>query len=203
VSTVSLGDFRAHLEEMARYGLRDQVVLAAYAGAEEGEELVMANIRARLDRHSGKLLTSVRSEVEENPDDVTFRVLAGGEYEGLRVPYAWVQEEGGTVRSSRPNGFLAMPVGPALTGDEQPRYPTARMTPHMVFLPSGSELVSGGQADRGVLINKFTGEVWYVLMRSVEIEGQHYMRDAIQTLESQIPEALAGLWARVLLPGQA
>lgn len=203
MSTVSLGEFRAHLEEMARYGLRDQVVVAAYAGAEEGEELVMANIRARLQRHSGKLLTSVRSEVEESPDHVTFRILAGGEHEGLRVPYAWAQEEGGTIVSKRPGGFLAIPVGPALTGDEQPRYPTARMTPHMVFVKPGEELVSGGQADKALLINKHTGEVWYVLVPSVTLEGQHYMRDAIQTLESQIPEALAGLWARVLLPGQA
>jgi hypothetical protein len=199
VATVTLGELRAHLEGMAQGALRDLITAASYEAAIEGEDLVRRNIEARLDRHSGKLITSVRSTVDEAPDAVTMRLLAGGEHAGLVVPYALVQEEGGTVRSTRPNGMLAIPVGPALTGDEQPRYPTARLTPHMVLIVPGDELVDG-PAERALLINKHTGEVWYVLQEEIEIEGRHYMRDAIRDLEAAIPATLAHIWKPALTP---
>jgi hypothetical protein len=43
-----------------------------------------------------------------------------------RIPYARVQEEGGILKSSRPGGYLTIPLQDNLTGRGVPRYKSAR-----------------------------------------------------------------------------
>jgi len=166
--------------------LRQRILDEMLALADTAEATTRRLIAERLTVRSRQLLTSTRAQLEVEPDVLTLRVRVGGDYEGLRVPYARIQEEGGAVKAR--GKALAIPVGPALTGDpgrEVPRAPSPRLVPRLRWAPAAKR---GNTV--GLLVNRDTGAVWFVLVRQVRISPKHYARDAAAEVAARVPAAL-------------
>ena len=190
---ISFQQLRASFEENARQ-LHGLVAGVAHATGGKIEDRARANVQARLTMRSRELWASIRTEVDDQHHGlVELRALAGGTWNGLRIAYARIQEEGGLVLPVHAK-VLAIPVGPALTGPGVARYPSARMAPNLVpIIPSEprGNLV-------GWLVNKDTGETWYLWLRSTLIKGVHYLRDAVQSVHAELGEELQRLLSHVL-----
>jgi|GEM_PF-4668691 len=187
---ISLHEFRVNLEREASQGFLDGLGIFMDAAADEFEERVRTNIEARFSMRSRALWSSVRSDIEGTSDQVQVTLEVGGEHEGLRVPYAHIQEEGGIIRAK--DKLLTIPLSPALTGPEgreQPKYPRASLAPYLEWRPVGDD---GTDGPRGVLVHAQTGEVWYVLTPKVEITGKYFVRDAVESVKAELPDQLLG-----------
>lgn len=163
--------------------VREQVLSSA---SEELKGRARANIRARLVQRSQSLVTSVRHELRRVGGALESEVSVGGAYQGLRVPYARLQEYGGTVVPVR-GKYLTIPVGPALNAVGLARYESARQAPKLTFI----------RAKSGPLLARITRgkegapdkiEVWYVLRTSTTLQPKRFLRDAW----SEVVEALPG-----------
>jgi hypothetical protein len=168
------------------------------SGAALGEQLrtkASANISARLKERSGALLRTVRPEVEVSGDTLTVRLLAGGDYQGLRVPYARLQEYGGTVLPVRAK-HLAIPVEHGLTDRKTPKYASPRQMPFAAFRPARP-----GSTARWIVYDKRNGQVFFVLVTHSVIPEQRYLRDAMDDVVRTVPEQLAQMAAQLVVGG--
>lgn len=155
----------------------------------------------RLRVRSGLLRNSVGYAVDDDASGVTLRLRAGGG--PAEVRYARLQEYGGVVKPVRAK-FLAIPVGPALTGRGTPRYPSPRDVPGLRFAMSRSGqpmLVKGEDERRGKRKTARAGEVWYLLRRSVEVSGKHYIRDGMDAAREALPVTISDALSARLLAG--
>lgn len=150
--------------------------------ADEGEQRTRQTIMQRLTARSRSLLTSVRVDVVDDQGGIKVTWAVGGDYQGLRVRYARIQEEGGVVKPVR-GRLLAIPQAPALTGPGINKYPEVRRAPHLYFQPT---------KNGGLLINRHTGEVWYVLVPKVTIKAKHYLRDSISETVKGLADRIDG-----------
>lgn len=176
-TTIGLREYAVHLSRVPAelqaglYGLMLDV-------ARQGEDRTARNITNRLTMRSQKLLRSVRVDVAET--DGALQVTWAVGTTDLRVRYARLQEEGGVVKPVK-GKFLAIPQEPAMTGPGINKYPEVRRAPHLYFRKTEKG---------GVLVNRHTGEVWYVLVRKVTIPARHYLRDAITETVKDLPAAI-------------
>lgn len=186
----TLGELAERLAHLAQSGLR-KVELRVIEGAiQDLEARAKVNIETRLEQRSRKLATSLRHELKETPDGVVGTVTAGGTWQGLKVPYARLQEYGGTVVPV--NGkYLTIPVGPALNAIGQAKYESARQAPGLQFVQSlkGQPLLV--KLKKGPKGSAPTVEVWYVLRTSVTLPARRYLRDAQASVLAELPERLA------------
>ena len=136
------------------------------------------NVRRRMKVRSGRLWSSIRSEVRSTNTGLDVRLMAGGATADGQVRYARIQEKGGTVKPTRAT-FLTIPLGPAKTPAGNSRYSSARDAPNLTLAITG-----GGQY---MLVNKDTGEPWYLLRRQVKIKPKWYLRDAMRTAAKKMP----------------
>lgn len=145
----------------------------------------------RLQVRSGRLRASVEYDVRDEGAAVTLALRAGGGAKDVR--YARLQEYGGIVKPVVAK-YLAIPVGPALTGRGTPRYPSPRDVPGLTFALSRRGqpmLVKRSDERRGKRRTAQAGEVWYLLRRSVTIRGVHYLRDARDAAAAALPVVIA------------
>lgn len=155
------------------------------------------NVGARLRVRTGALRRSVQADlVDEGQGTLLLRLRAG---HGTReLPYARIQEEGGTVR---PRGrFLAIPWpgGPALTAGGVGRYASPRDVPGLRFVPTrggaGGMLIKDQGKGRGARTT-----IWYLLVRQVQIRGVRYLGDAVDQERAVLADRLAEAVSVVLL----
>lgn len=180
----------------------------------QGRDLASSRLKVR----SRSLLTSIRADLMEQAGAFTIKFAAGGDYEGLRVRYARLQEEGGTIRPVNA-GALTIPQEPALTGPGIPKYPSASQAPRLALVKktrAGGFIVISrdgqrlsaedvealtkkikGEVRGAVLVQVQTGEIWYVLARKVTVPAHWYMRDAFREVSSQVPAELAAVMREV------
>jgi hypothetical protein len=96
--------------------------------------------RNRLASRSGDLRGSFRSKVfgggSGDAREVGVRCVIGGS----EAPYARIHEFGGTVRSTRPGGYLTIPMPDNLTGRGLTRFPSARLTPNSFLLKKNGRM---------------------------------------------------------------
>ena len=102
------------------------------------------------------------------------------------VPYARIQEEGGTI-TPRNARFLAIPVGPALTAAGVSRFRSPRD-------------VQGLHYQHGTLRDQ-QGRVWYLLRRSVTIRGTRFLSAAVDTALQALPERVSVRFQALVLGG--
>lgn len=68
-----------------------------------------------------------------------------------------------TIRSKRPGGYLAIPVGPALLGNGTPRYKSPRQVSGLT--------ISGKKGSQTILARK-DGETYFIYKKRVEIQAR-------------------------------
>lgn len=138
--------------------------LRAEAGA---KQLTTTRLRVR----SGSLRNSIQSQVEADGDSVRATIQAGSE-----LAYARIQEEGGTITPVM-GRFLAIPVGPALTGAGVAKT-SPRQVPGLHFEPRGPRLADD------------QGRTWFLLKTSVTLKPKRFLADAVDAALEQLPEQL-------------
>lgn len=138
-----------------------------------------------LNHRTGNLGRAIFGRVELSENDIVGRVGV----DLAKARYGRIQELGGTVRPV--NGqFLAVPLGPALTGNGVARC-SARQ-----FLENPSILgFDGAFIAKGVVFGK-TGrdriEPVFALKRSVTIPARSYLRSSVEDERAYIMQALTG-----------
>ena len=129
--------------------------------APRGRHIAREEIRRSVRRRSGGLENSGETLVYPTGRSIVTRLR-------LRHRAAYVLGKTGDTRitSKRPNGALAIPVGPALNPDGSQRYPGGPRT-----VPVKLHLV----ARRGsATLRDPDGEVWFVLKRSIVVRGRGF-----------------------------
>jgi len=151
------------------------------------------NATTKLHVRSGRLRNSIRASVqapENNPDGpAELRLRAGGGKKGLK--YAALQEYGGTVRSKRPGGWLAVALDAAKTPAGVMRQEFAvplRTVPELYLIKTKTGKLLLGR-DSGSGKNK-TFTPLFVLARSVTVGEHRYMRDAMDKAQNRLVKVL-------------
>jgi hypothetical protein len=108
------------------------------------------------------------------------------------VPYALMQEEGGT-QYPRNAKMLRIPLDAAKTAAGVDRYPT----PLRVSAPDKFYLYKARSGNL-FLRDRASGEFWYLLRDSATIPGTHYLWRAIDTTSGKLEGSLVALLERVL-----
>lgn len=177
------------LRQLRATGLQALLAELLDSTADQLEGRTRDLIEARLTMRSRALLTSVRSDVEVSDGRALLTLKVGGDYQGLRVLYAAIQEDGGVIEKSR--GALAIPLPVAQNGPGIPRYPDVKRTPHMELVwPEGSAF--------GWLQHMRTQEPWYLLVRRVTIKPKHFARDAFNEVVGGFPDQLQAAFGAAL-----
>lgn len=194
--TTTLDDFSRRLRELGEPQKRKALVRQRLTKAGlRGESLAKRLVTTRLKRRSGNLVNSIRHEIVESGTGQVSLVLTAGRLQSGRIlPYARIQEQGGTVRPQRAR-YLSIPIHPdVLTGTGVSRFSSPRDVPvPLTFIVSkkGSRL----------LINAETGEPYYVLKRQVSITGRHFMRSTLRHLARTMPEEIVQDVVNALVEG--
>ena len=139
------------------------------------------NVGSRMKVRSGRLWSSIRSEVKSTRGGVDIRLMAGGSSAGGQVRYARIQEKGGTITPKRAK-MLAIPLPLAKTPAGVSRYKSPRDVGGLVLIRSG--------AGNLILLKPGVGP-YYVLKRKVTIKGKHYLRDAMREAAKLMPPAVS------------
>lgn len=181
-------DLSARLDLLART-LPDQLRRALTVAALDAEAQAKQNATSKLNVRTGRLRASIRGTVEQDGGGGFSIVLRAGTPDGGAVPYARIQEEGGTIRPKK-SRFLKIPVGPALTRAGVPRLPPRRGAggDGLRFVPRGAG---------GVLVAP-DGQVWFVLKRSVTIPARPYLRPALEAVQPRLADDLVRLVRRAV-----
>tara|TARA_Y100001973_G_scaffold64658_3_gene94506 strand:+ start:2206 stop:2790 length:585 start_codon:yes stop_codon:yes gene_type:complete len=152
--------------------------------AAEMETLSKNIASTRLNARTGNLVRSIGARVRKRADGMEIELRAGGGQK--RVKYARTHEFGAMKSNAiRPKKgkFLAVPVHEELfTGVGVNRYASPRDVPEELFFHRNDE-------GKAMLLSEATNEVWYVLMKRVEIPPRPFMKPALdETEKNLIPE---------------
>ena len=178
--------FAVRMEGLASGGLRVLLRRAAIGIALNAEGNAKRYATSRLRTRSGRLRNSIAGSAHDTPTGVQVRLSAGGRIQGQNVKYAGTQEgpsdgRSHTVIRSRSGGYLSIPVHKSLfTAAGVQRYPSPRSLPNL--------RVTKGSRGGLVLRNTLTGEVFYVLRKSVSIPAKRFMRDGLQDAVATVPD---------------
>tara|TARA_Y100001972_G_C7601575_1_gene301489 strand:- start:448 stop:1077 length:630 start_codon:yes stop_codon:yes gene_type:complete len=186
-----------------RRGLASELIRTAMRAEKEAKLRVTAGGFTGLNVRTGRLRSSIAGSVTMQPNSIEIKVQAGGQSPNPRqlirtaqtsnpgeVRYARIHEEGGTIRPVRAK-FLTIPIHHSLrTPAGRRRFTSARDVPDLTYAES-----AGGQR---MLVHKTTGEVYYLLRRSIEIMARPYlapgMRTAVVAMNEDIFRAIRRLF---------
>lgn len=177
MADMTIEEFRNRIREVVRTGALPDAIVGA------GQDLAFAMERGAkrrvtggnpLNVRTGKLRQSIKPTIREIRGGVRAGVQAGSK----RVPYAAMHETGTTRAGSnritpKRGKFLRIPFpnGPGVTKGGQDRFHSAMgRGEEFQFVPL--------KGDRGMLVNRFTMEPWYLLVKSVKIKKRPYLRPA-------------------------
>ena len=193
MADISLDELEARLTRAAHGALQDVLLRAGRAASDIMLKEAKTNAAARLQARSRALLNTIRSEVSGQSNAVTVSLLAGGDYGGLHVPYARLQEWGGEIVPKRAK-FLAIPTEEGLTGPGIPKYASPRQMPFAKFIP-GKE----GSKAIWLVVDSRNDQVFFLLVARTYVPGKSYLRDALATATQQVPGLLGAEAARVVV----
>jgi hypothetical protein len=197
--SISLDEFERRLEAAAGPGGMERAILAALerAGLRGVREARLSLTRSGKQR-TGNLRSSIRHEVRAGQQGAAETALIAGGTSGVPVRYAAMQEWGGT-QVPKNGKYLAIPVGKgALTPAGVARYASMRDYPGKLrWVPWGEGYVVVDPA-RGPKRKKPRGEIEYVLKKSVEITGRHFVRDGFDAAKAKLGEDIVRSLAKVM-----
>ena len=194
MATMTIEEFRDRLKEAVRTGaMGDAIVETAHELAtimNRGAKLRTTGGNP-LNVRRGKLRGSIKPSVREIRGGVRAGIQAGSKL----VPYAAIHETGQTrdgrnVITPKKGKFLRIPFpnGPATTKTGRDRFMSAIMQggeAHDVFdfvpLPG----------DRGMLVHKFSGVPWYLLLKSVKIRKRPFLEPSRKVAEKRLPRIIS------------
>ena len=178
---MNLDELRRRLETAAprvRGAVGVEAARTALSAEAHAKRLATERLRVR----TGRLRGSIQgTAAEEQGAAFVVRLRAGG---NPALPYARIQEEGGTVRARK--RFLAIPAKGARTGAGVSRYASQRDVPGLRFVP-----LRGGS--RGMLV-RGQGErakVLFWLVPSVTIRPKRYLADGLDASTQGLADRLA------------
>jgi len=193
--TITLDQWRDQLAALVRTGALKGALLTAGAslamdGARTAGLNVMTGGRSGLTHRSGSLLRSMAGTAKTTASGVDVVLQSGGSGSFGSVPYARIHEEGGTIRPKRAK-MLAIPIHPQLkTAAGIGRVPGPRDVPDLTFVRS----LKGAF----LLVNKHTGEPWFLLKRQVTIKARPFLQPALETTAGKAERVISEQIARVL-----
>lgn len=165
---------------LASREIREQVAIEAKGTALTAEARAKMLATERLKVRTGRLRGSIAGLVEDEPAAFLVRLRSD-------VPYARVQEEGGTIRPRR-GKFLAIPN--SLTGAGVSRYASPRDVPGLRFVPTRGG--ASGMLVRDVGRGKSARiEVMFWLVRQVTLKPKRYLADGLDQAAQGLTDRLA------------
>lgn len=151
----------------------------------EAEGLAKSSLSGSVLRpRTGNLRRAIVTRVEPPQGAIVVGAIrAGGGAKDVR--YASLHEQDGvtgttrTVRPKKPDGFLAIPMGPALTASGVAKFASPRQVPDLRFIPirGGSQAMLVKRTGRG---KNASWVPWFHLVRSVTIPARPYLQPAMR-----------------------
>ncbi len=189
----TLDEWAAYIESRAGKALADllrqELVRTALLLEADAKRTAGRVMRVR----TGRLRNSIRARVvTEGTADPYIQLRATGRY-------AAMQEYGGTIRSKRPGGYLAIPLGPALTAAGVLRGEfnrPLRGVKGLFFIQSkaGNKLLVRRRGKDGIV-------PLFVLRRSVTLRERRYLRDPMTRAHERLTRVLGPELAEAFIPG--
>lgn len=189
MAAMTIEEFRERLDEAVRVGAIGDAII------ETGHTLAFMMERGAKQRVTGGNPLNVRTGKLRQSIKPTVRSIRGGVRAGVqagskRVPYAAIHETGqtrdGKDRIEAKSGkFLRIPFpnGPGVTKAGQDRFHSAMgRGEEFQFVPL--------KGDRGMLVNRFTMEPWYLLVRSVGIKKRPFLEPSRKDAEKRLPRLM-------------
>ena len=186
---MTIEEFRERLDEAVRVGAIGDAII------ETGHTLAFMMERGAKQRVTGGNPLNVRTGKLRQSIKPTVRSIRGGVRAGVqagskRVPYAAIHETGqtrdGKDRIEAKSGkFLRIPFpnGPGVTKAGQDRFHSAMgRGEEFQFVPL--------KGDRGMLVNRFTIEPWYLLVKSVKIKKRPFLEPSRRDAEKRLPRLM-------------
>ena len=189
MAAMTIDEFRERLDEAIRVGAIGDAII------ETGHTLAFMMERGAKQRVTGGNPLNVRTGKLRQSIKPTVRSIRGGVRAGVQagsklVPYAAIHETGrtrdGKDRIEAKSGkFLRIPFpdGPGVTKAGQDRFHSAMgRGEEFQFVPL--------KGDRGMLVNRFTMEPWYLLVRSVGIKKRPFLEPSRRDAEKRLPRLM-------------
>ena len=189
MAAMTIEEFRERLDEAVRVGAIGDAII------ETGHTLAFMMERGAKQRVTGGNPLNVRTGKLRQSIKPTVRSIRGGVRAGVqagskRVPYAAIHETGrtrdGKDRIEAKSGkFLRIPFpnGPGVTKAGQDRFHSAMgRGEEFQFVPL--------KGDRGMLVNRFTIEPWYLLVKSVKIKKRPFLEPSRRDAEKRLPRLM-------------
>lgn len=189
MAAMTIEEFRERLDEAVRVGAIGDAII------ETGHTLAFMMERGAKQRVTGGNPLNVRTGKLRQSIKPTVRSIRGGVRAGVqagskRVPYAAIHETGrtrdGKDRIEAKSGkFLRIPFpnGPGVTKAGQDRFHSAMgRGEEFQFVPL--------KGDRGMLVNRFTMEPWYLLVKSVKIKKRPFLEPSRRDAEKRLPRLM-------------
>lgn len=192
---IDVGFDRAQLEGLGR-AAREKIRAAAAHGLSVAADVVVGELRrqsgfnpaAPLHRRTGTLARSwahgqADPSAEEQQIEITARAKDAPQGSGLTVgspvPYARIQEEGGTVRA-KAGGKLTIPIGDNLTGQNKDvRYRSVQALRDALGAKNVFYLKRAGKAPVVMAREGKDLKAYFVLKDEVELPARKYISIAI------------------------
>ncbi len=184
---MTLQEYADHLSRSSRElrgALLRELVKTALRAEKEAKLRVTAGGFTRLNVRTGRLRASIRGSVHTEGDAIVIEVASGGRSPNSKqlspsttsdpgpVAYAAIHEYGGTIHMK--SKMLTIPIHDSLrTAGGVNRYASARDVPDLQYAESA--------AGQKMLIHKDSGEVFYLLRRSIKYPARPYLSPAIRT----------------------
>ena len=186
MADITIEEFRDRLKEAVRTGALSNAIV------ETGHTLAFMMERQAKYRVTGGNPLNVRSGKLRQSIKPTVKPIRGGVRAGIQagsrmVPYAAIHETGKTRDGNdriypKKGQYLRIPFpgGPATTRTGRDRFQQS--------LKGGTEFqfvkLKGGKA---MLVNRFTMDPWYLLVRSVKIKKRPFMEPSRKNAEKRMP----------------
>lgn len=183
------GRLAERLRELGEERLLAVVRTEALGTALRSEAAAKRLASARLAVRTGRLRNSIAGLVEDEPDAFLIKLRA-------TVPYARIQEQGGTVKPVR-GQWLAIPNSRTAAGVARNASP--RDVPGLRFVKFRGDLaawVRGGGREGPM-------QVVFWLVKQVTIKGTYYLRDGLDEGGKELTERLAKRVKALLEAGEA
>ena len=156
--------------------------------ASDGESALKTSyVSSGLGKRTSNLFNSLASSALSAEQGLGVELRAGGRTKtGARVPYAAIQEFGGTIKG-RP--YLRVPLQAAKTPTGVDRFASP-------LRETGAGLFHLVEANGKLFLfrtDEEDGPPWYVLQRTSTIRARPYMRPAMRKLQRRVPNDLREL----------
>ena len=166
MSAADVEQLSVDLRELMKFGGMPRLRRAFIAAGAKMEGRAKVNARSRMKVRTGGLSRSISFEVGVSTDSTQELTLRAAK------DYAERQDQGGTSQA-KAGGYLRIPLPSALTAGGVDRFPG----PLRIVAPDLFVCVRGPSGL--VLLNKETGEPWYVLRKTSTTPATRFMSDAV------------------------